>query len=88
LNAERWRQVDQIFNEALKQKPNERDTFLDRECAGDVSLRMEIDTLIRAHDAAGSFMETNAAPSAGGLAGQTIGPYQIRMQIGAGGMDI
>jgi Tol biopolymer transport system component len=87
LDAERWRQIDQIFHEALKRKPNERDVFLERECAGDASLRKEIETLIRSHDAAGSFLENAAAlPSSGAFAGQTFGPYQIGTLLDAGGM--
>lgn len=63
MKEERWRQIDQIFNEAVKREPNERKAFLDRECAGDSSFRKEIETLIRSHDAAGSFLE-NQLPGA------------------------
>jgi serine/threonine protein kinase len=87
LEAERWSQVDKIFHEALKRKPDERDIFLERECSGDVSLRKEIEALIRSHENAGSFLENAATtPSSGAFAGQTFGPYQIGPLLGAGGM--
>ena len=33
LDAERWRRVDKIFHEVLKREPNEREVFLEQECA-------------------------------------------------------
>jgi hypothetical protein len=43
---------------------------------------------MHADDAAGGFLENEKiSPSSGAFAGQTIGPYQIRMLLGAGGMD-
>jgi eukaryotic-like serine/threonine-protein kinase len=49
LNAERWRQIDKVFHEAVKRESKELEGFLERECAGDASLRKEVETLIRAH---------------------------------------
>jgi serine/threonine protein kinase/tetratricopeptide (TPR) repeat protein len=40
----------------------ERQAYLDQACAGDPDLRQEVESLLRAHDAAGSFLETPAPP--------------------------
>src|SRR6516162_8317446 len=85
LDAERWRQVDKIFHEALKRKPDERDVFLERECAGDASLRKEIETLIRAHGDAGSFMET-PLPRMTMRVGTQLGSLELTAFLGKGGM--
>jgi serine/threonine protein kinase len=85
LNTERWRQVDQIFNEALKREPNERESFLERECSGDASLRKEIETLIHAHKNAGSFMETPVALRTIKI-GTQLGSLELTAFLGKGGM--
>jgi hypothetical protein len=86
LNSERWRQVDKIFHEALKQKPNERENFLERECAGDASLRKEIETLIGSYEDADSFMET-PLPRMAMQVGTQLGSLEITAFLGKGGMD-
>src|ERR1051326_1432007 len=85
LNSERWRQVDKIFHEALKREPNERDGFLERECAGDASLRTEVETLIRAHKDAGSFMES-PLPRMAMQVGTQLGSLELTALVGKGGM--
>lgn len=85
MNTERWRRVDQIFHEALKRKPIEQEAFLERECAGDASLRKEIETLIRAHGNAGSFMETSL-PRMTMQVGTQLGSLELTALLGKGGM--
>lgn len=53
-----------IFTEALKTPPgSERQAYLDRACAGDARLRAEVEALLQAHAAAGSFLDS-APPGA------------------------
>jgi serine/threonine protein kinase/Tol biopolymer transport system component len=85
LDAERWSKVDKIFHEVLKRKPDERGIFLDRECAGDSRLRKEIETLIRAHGDAGSFMET-PLPRMSMQVGTQLGSLELTAFLGKGGM--
>ncbi|MDQ3062451.1 MAG: serine/threonine-protein kinase [Acidobacteriota bacterium] len=92
---EDWRQVKDIFNAALRQKPEERPIFLDRICDGDKIMRREVESLLSSYDDAESFMEK---PAIGEVAesvlaenpqlssGQNLGHYKIIRQIGAGGM--
>jgi hypothetical protein len=46
-----------IFTRALKVSPQERDAFLERSCDGDEELRRKVESLLRAHDRLGDFLE-------------------------------
>ncbi len=57
-----------IFDEAAEiATPRERAAYLDRACGGDQDLRRRVDTLLRALDAAGGFLEgrSDASHTAG-----------------------
>src|SRR2546423_1681202 len=95
MHPERWQQIDQLFHSALGQEPNRRAAFLVRECAGDESLRSEVEALISSHEQAENFIETPASDLAAELlakgqtgltAGQAIGPYRVVSVLGVGGM--
>jgi serine/threonine protein kinase/Flp pilus assembly protein TadD len=95
MDSERWQQIDQLFHSALEREPAERAAFLAQTCAGDDSLRKEVQSLIESHELSDSFIETPAADLAAELlasgaarltAGQSVGPYQIVSLLGEGGM--
>lgn len=95
MKPERWQQLDQLFHSALERAPAERGAFLDEACAGDHSLRKQVDRLLSAHEEAGSFIESPAleveARSLAGdqgesAVGQTISHYKILSSLGVGGM--
>jgi serine/threonine protein kinase len=95
MKPERWQQLDKLFHAALEREPAERSAFLDQACASDQSLRKQVETLLAAHEEAGSFIERPAfevearsvADDQNELtAGQTIGHYQIISSLGVGGM--
>ena len=95
MKAERWREVDAVFQAAIEHDPAERAGFLDQVCAGDPSLRSEVEALIKSYDEAGSFIEAPvfeaapelvASPQVGSLVGRALGPYKIIGVLGAGGM--
>lgn len=52
-----WQRVKELFNEAVELPREERDSFLDAACAGNVALRREIDALLIADDEASGFLE-------------------------------
>ncbi len=54
-----------LFHSALEREPSQRAAFLDQGCAGNESLRKEVEALIAAHDRAGSFIEASAFAVAG-----------------------
>src|SRR5262245_44939483 len=93
MTPERWRQVDQLLQDALDLGPAERAAFLAEACGGDDELRREVASLIGFHERAESFIETPPAEVAADWlamkelsAGQTIGHYHVARRIGRGGM--
>jgi len=95
MKPERWQQLDDLFHSALERAPAERAAFLDDACAGDESLRKQVEALLAAHVEGGSFIENPALQvEARSLAmeehqsavGKTIGHYKIISSIGVGGM--
>ena len=95
MTPERWQQIDRLFHAALERGPGERFAFLSQACSGDESLRIEIESLISAHEQSGDFIGTPASDVAtellaGGYAGlmpgQMVGHYRIVSLLGAGGM--
>ena len=94
MNPERWQQVDELFQAALQRPREARTSFLAEASGGDEALRQEVQQLLAAFDAAGSFLEQPAGESFSFngkhgpslIAGQTLAHYQIVSQIGAGGM--
>lgn len=94
------RRIDEIFGAALSYGPAERAAFLDRACGSDAALRVEVESLLR-HDqqAAADFLQPPAPPVVSAppgppgptdgpdpLIGQTIGEFEIKRLIAAGGM--
>jgi serine/threonine protein kinase/Tol biopolymer transport system component len=97
MKAERWKQIDSILQAALDRAPAERSAFLEQACVGDPSLRPEVEALIDSHEKAGSFIEAPVFEAAAelvvdsateSLIGQSLGPYKISAELGAGGMGV
>jgi eukaryotic-like serine/threonine-protein kinase len=93
MTPERWKQVDQLLQEALEREPAERAAFLAEACGRADDLRREVESLLGFHGRAESFIEAPPARMAAALLaeresrdGQTIGPYEIIREIGRGGM--
>ena len=94
MKPERNRQIDRIFQAALEREPVERVAFLDEACAGDPSLRREVEALLDSHEQAGSFIEAPemqvAAPliadhNNDSIVHHPVGPYRILLHLGSGG---
>jgi tRNA A-37 threonylcarbamoyl transferase component Bud32 len=60
MSPEKWRQIEDIYGDAVELESEERAAFLDRACAGDEELRREVESLIVAHERAGHFITTPA----------------------------
>ena len=95
MKAERWKQVNDLFQSAIERAPEERAAFLDESCYGDEGMRREVESLLTSHERAENFIELPAfevAPElvtthkAGALVGKLIGHYRIESLIGIGGM--
>jgi len=91
--AEREKEITSIFHSAIARKPHERAAFLDEVCAGDLSLRHEVEELIKSHQSAGSFIASPAYERGaellaveGSFAGRSLGQYRLVSLLGSGGM--
>lgn len=92
MEPQRWKQIDGIFAAALERDAGERSAFLAEACGGDAELRAEVDALLSAHQAAGSFIEGSASDIAASLLDDDpmgraqLGQYKIEKLLGSGGM--
>src|SRR6266699_1949655 len=95
MKAERWKQVNDLFQSAVERASGERAAFLQAACHGDEGLRREVDSLLTSYERAENFIELPAfevAPElltndrTGALVGKVIGHYRIESLIGGGGM--
>ncbi|MCA8973315.1 MAG: protein kinase [Planctomycetes bacterium] len=87
-----FQRVRELFEAAIDLPADERAGFLDRECAGAVNLRQEVEQLL-SHDAAegrlAGLLERGAEPliGSGGIAvGGRIGAFRLCSVLGGGGM--
>ena len=89
---ERWQQIESLFQEALERDPAERNAWLREACLGDIDLQREVASLLANHQAATDFQPWAAAAAQlidGRVslhAGERLGPYEIVVPIGTGGM--
>src|SRR6266513_2234767 len=95
MKADRWKQVDDLFQSAVERAPGERAAFLHKACHGDEGMRREVESLLTSHERAENFIEIPAfevAPelvpndSSDALIGKVISHYRIESLIGIGGM--
>lgn len=86
--------VEALFDAALAEPPDQREAYVRAACEGDEVLCREVVSLLQADASAGSFLDTEAAPSIARLAppdssplveGDVVGDYEIEACIGAGG---
>ncbi|MCP9493293.1 MAG: protein kinase [Pyrinomonadaceae bacterium MAG19_C2-C3] len=99
MKPERWKQIGNLFDDALELEGEARASFLDARCGDDAELRAEVESLLTAHEQSQSFIETPALNVAARLlsrddedgvgtfaVGQDVGRYEIHSLIGRGGM--
>jgi serine/threonine-protein kinase len=95
LTPQRWQQIEELLQAALERKAEERNHFLASVCGEDNTLRSEVESLIKAHEKAGDFIESPALEVAAkamaaaqmqSLSGEMISHFKIISTLGAGGM--
>lgn len=83
MKPEQWASVKRLLQSALERPLDEREAFLQLECAGDDTLLHEVQSLVAAGAEADSFLDTAPIEL---KAGTRLGSYEIIAMIGAGGM--
>ena len=95
MKSERWQRVEHLYHAALHRDAADRTAFLSDACAGDPSLRREVESLLEYGDNADHFLEALAVQAAAmmvatgerpSLVGRPLGSYQVLSRISAGGM--
>lgn len=96
MNPERWRHIERVYYSALRRQLGEREAFLDHECRGDESLRVEVQSLLSRAASAENFLDRPVVTAIAAqilgereaLAGRRVGTYELQTPIGAGGMGV
>ena len=95
MTPERHQQIGQLYHAALELAPTERAAFLAQACAGDKSLRSEVESLLAVQAEADNFFaapameiaaKSLAAEQAQVTRAERLGHYRIIAPLGAGGM--
>jgi serine/threonine-protein kinase len=91
VDPERRRAIDDLFDGALDQPPDQRAAWLHEHCA-DPGIRAEVDALLRAHDETHGIFDRHAlhlaAPLVGAPRRDRVGPYRVLRELGRGGMGV
>ncbi|HWQ35300.1 MAG TPA: serine/threonine-protein kinase [Blastocatellia bacterium] len=95
MRVRQWRQVREIFEQAVELDDQTRQRYLAAACGNDAALRREVELMLAADEAAPAFLESSpfdqvrneqALTSEEMPAGGRLGPYRLLRQIGRGGM--
>src|SRR5262249_47138198 len=99
MDAIRWGQIKEIYDRALYLSRDEREIFLAEACLNDDDLRREVESLLAAHEDAGTFLQSPAvqiaareivadkvSSTAPQLIGRELANYKIISLLGRGGM--
>jgi eukaryotic-like serine/threonine-protein kinase len=96
LTPEQWRRLSGLFQAALERPSDERFRFLDENCAGEDE-RREVEALLAQHELDPEFLEReiveawhrlDLAHETRSLVGRRIRHYELRTEIGRGGMGV
>ncbi|NOT60848.1 MAG: protein kinase, partial [Acidobacteria bacterium] len=89
-NLTEWRQIEDLYYDALELPDAERAAFLAHACAGDATLQREVVSLLAARAEAHGFLSQSVAGSApldaSARLGTHVGQYQLLSLLGTGGM--
>jgi len=86
---ERFFRMKQIFEQAMSQPVEVRESYVEQVCGGDASLARDVKELLSAHKHAGNVLHTMAGPPpAMEATTQYVGPYRVVRELGKGGMGI
>jgi serine/threonine-protein kinase len=95
MDPDRWKQIEELFHDALQVPAQEREAFLRKNCE-EPSIRQEVEELLDCEDRSEGFLEAplldrkeDQVASENGeetMLDRQIGPYKVHSLLGAGGM--
>ncbi|MEO7660239.1 MAG: serine/threonine-protein kinase, partial [Pyrinomonadaceae bacterium] len=97
MNAQRWKTVKNILEQAMEVAPADRSSVLDETCGGNVALRHEVESLLDMDDRAAdplekspvsTIIQNETAGRTKAFIGKQIGRYTIVGKLGEGGLGI
>ncbi len=93
MTSERWKRMEDLFHAAEAQPPDDRESFLARECSDDESLRRDVASLLEQSSRDGILSEPAVKPPPpvpdlilDRYLGQAFRGYRLQSLLGAGGM--
>lgn len=93
MTTNRWARLEQLFNRAVELRGDERERFLQRECADDPELKRRVIAMLTSEERThGGTFEESIGQVAGQLSGgvlardDRVGPYRVIGELGRGGM--
>ncbi len=96
MDAERLKQIEEIYHAVLEITPAKRESFFKEHCGADENLRREVESLLAFEKTSGNFIDTPPESLAAemlserekqaNLTNKEIGHYKIKELLGKGGM--
>ncbi len=94
MTPERWQKIQEVFLAAVELAGDERQTYLERACAGDEGLRERVAAMIDSSEgdtetiqaAVGSVVQLAAEELGAAPERWRIGPYEVLGELGEGGL--
>jgi Tol biopolymer transport system component len=95
MTPERWQRIEALYQEALARSPADRPVFLAAACAHDEAIRRDVESLLAESASDDAFLAKSPVPMSVSaitdivlptMAGTSLGGYQLRALLGAGGM--
>jgi Tol biopolymer transport system component len=95
MTPERWQRIERLYQEAHGKPPADRAAYFAAACAGDEEMRRDVESLLTESASGDGFLATPPLPMSAhtvadivltAMAGTSLGGYQLRTLLGAGGM--
>ena len=93
-----WDAMWEIFHQARELPAADRESYLDKACGDDRTLREEVEGLLASDDGESGILEESppfsgeqpleSAPATDSLIGSEVGPYRVHEILGEGGMGV